>query len=295
MVWMTGGASFTNRSGSSTGTAAQDFSPSDVGLAAANGWVQLDQTKYPSLLDVPENGQPTLVGGMYQTKLFQSNLPLIVAPTGSMGNNGVLTGGTALVTGYYGGPTWQYFPASAIVSGSAAGWYYTVMSSTTAGIVYNHVLSSGLPYIPGTPVAFATTGPGAFTGVTTAVAALTFTIPANTMGPNGSCEFNFMLGSSGGNTNNHTYTIKVGSSTIFSYVDATSANKAFYGSVLWSNTGQTGKQIAQTAGTLGAITNVPTFTTIDTTADQTVTVNITTATATDWSSIDSFQCFVTPG
>ena len=295
MVWMTGGTAFTKRAGSSSGTAQQDFNPEDVGLAFANGWTPLRTDQWPGLLDVPEQGQSSPVGAVYQTKLFQTALPMIVAPTGSMANNGVLTGGTALVAGFYGGPTWQYFPASAIVSGSAAGWYYTVMSSTTAGVVYNHVLSSGQPYVPGVLVPFVTTGPGAFTGVTSAVAALTFTLPANTMGPNGQLEINFQLGSSGGNTNNHTYTIKVGSSTIFSYVDATSANKAFTGSVLWCNTGATNNQICQTSGLQGVNTNVPTFTTIDTTANQTVTVNITTATATDWSSIDSFSCYATPG
>jgi len=296
MVWMVGGSSFTNRAGSSTGTSPQDFLPENVGLAFANGWTPVRQDQWPGLLEVPEYGVSTQVGSVYPIKIFQTNLPMVMAPTGTMANNGAITLGSALPSGYLNGPCYLYLPSGAIASGSAAGWYYTVMTSTTLGTVYNNTYSTGQPYIPNaaTLTAFSTTGPGAYTGSTGAQAALTFTLPANYMGPNGVLEVSAVIGFHA-STNNKTVTFKVGTSTIFSLVEATTGVTSYQAYVQWANQGATGAQMAATVGTPGASTTAQTYTAVDTTTAQTITVNFTDATATDYIILDSFSATVTPG
>ena len=117
--------------------------------------------------------------------LFQTALPFVIPPTGTMGNNGAVTLGTALPAAYPNG--YMYFGAGQIVAsgaGSAAGWYYFTCSSTTVCTVFNNTYTIGQPTVPASPVAFATTGPGAFTGVITEQAAQAFSLPASAVGPN---------------------------------------------------------------------------------------------------------------
>ena len=118
--------------------------------------------------------------------LKQWAVPVGIAPSGSVGSNGALTLGTALPVTYDSG-IWLYFPAGAIAVGSAAGLYWCRMGSTTAGTVYNTVLngSQEVPYIPPTDVPFVTTGPGAYTGVTSTVTVATAIVPGGAIGPNG--------------------------------------------------------------------------------------------------------------
>lgn len=92
---------------------------------------------------------------------LQSTMPVGLPPSGSVGNNGALTLGTALDAIYSGG-VWLYFPAGALFSGSAAGVYYTVMSSTTVGTIYADVLGSNTSK-PSSPTPIVATGPGAYT------------------------------------------------------------------------------------------------------------------------------------
>lgn len=116
---------------------------------------------------------------VYQSQVIAigSGIPFSVANTGSFGNNGALTLGTALATTYSGG-IYLYFPAGAIVAGSLAGWYWTVMSSSTLGVVYNNTYVSGPVSAPVTLVPFVTTGPGAYTGVVLAVTGPSIPLPA---------------------------------------------------------------------------------------------------------------------
>lgn len=122
-------------------------------------------------------------GGSIPQKLGGSAIPFVIAPTGSMANNGAITLGTALGTTY--AACYLNLPANAISAGSGAGWYYTVMSSPTVGQVFNNTYTTGAPSIPASPTAFATTGPGAYTGVTSQVSGPQLTIPAGVPGANG--------------------------------------------------------------------------------------------------------------
>ncbi len=124
--------------------------------------------------------------------LKQWAVPAGIAPSGSIGNNGALTLGTALPFAYPG--VWLYLPADAIAVASAAGWYWCKMTSTTVGTVYNTVLDgiTQVPYRPATDVPFVTTGPGAFTGVTSTVRLLDVTIPGGMMRRNGRAVTQFL-------------------------------------------------------------------------------------------------------
>lgn len=106
----------------------------------------------------------------------------------TMGNNGALTTLPVLPTTYSGG-AFIYMPAGAIFVGSAAGWYWFVASSTTAGQVFNNTYTSGDPEraVPSTPTPFVSTGPGVITQtVGSAILAHNFPIAARQIGKTGS-------------------------------------------------------------------------------------------------------------
>jgi len=126
------------------------------------------------------------VGG--NVNLAVSGIAFGIPSSGSVGNNGALSLTTAFPRIFSNG-IYLYFPTGAIYSGSAAGLYWTVMSSTTAGTIYNNVYSPSTTTVP-SPVtsrtAFSTTGPGAYSQTTaTSIALASFTIPANLMGTRG--------------------------------------------------------------------------------------------------------------
>jgi hypothetical protein len=115
---------------------------------------------------------------------YQSAVPVMLPPSGTMGNNGAITLGTALPVVIP--ACWMWLPANAIFTGSAAGIYFVQMSSTTVGQVFNNTLSSGVPYIPVSPAAFASTGPGAYTSQAyVATNLVTLPILGGSMGPTG--------------------------------------------------------------------------------------------------------------
>lgn len=117
--------------------------------------------------------------------LSRSSIAFIWLSTGSIGNNGALSAITALPRVYSEG-AYVWLPAGAIAAGvpAAASWYWCIFSSTTAGTIYNSTYTSGTPAV-GVQTAFATTGPGAFTGSIAEAAGQTITVPAGAMGANG--------------------------------------------------------------------------------------------------------------
>jgi len=144
----------------------------------------------------PSITSPTITGGShtggtlsgtsttFDQYLYSSAVPIGIPSSGSIGNNGALTGVTAFQTTYSNG-IYLYFPANAISSGSAAGLYWTVMSSTTAGTIYNNTYTGGIPAVVGSPTAFVTTGPGAYTQTITAnITLASVSLVAGTMGIN---------------------------------------------------------------------------------------------------------------
>ncbi len=148
----------------------------------------------------------------------ESRIPFIYISSATMGNNGAISSATAMATTYE--SAYVYLPAGAIVTNSAAGWYYFVGSSTTAGTVYNNTYTSGVPRVPSSPTAFATTGPGAFTQSTSEVTGPQFSVPAGFLGNNGTMKLwvNPVNNNSG---NNKTTKLVFGSTTVKSSVTTT--------------------------------------------------------------------------
>lgn len=134
----------------------------------------------------------------YPDPLFlvrQTGIPLISAPSGTIGANGSITLGTALAVTY--GSCWMTFPAGALYANSAAGTYYCVMTSTTVGTAYNIVLGSNWPYIPADEIvaraAIVSASVGSYTGVTGSIAFTTVTVPGQAIGANGLMTVEFEL------------------------------------------------------------------------------------------------------
>jgi hypothetical protein len=134
-------------------------------------------------LSVTQNGRST------PYSLLNNGIPFILPSSGTMGNDGALSGITAVPTGIVYSHSYMYFPANAISAGSAAGWYYAQLSSTTAATVYNNVYTSGVPTVPSSPTAFVTTGPGAYTQTSASdIASVSIPLSANIIGVNGSID-----------------------------------------------------------------------------------------------------------
>jgi hypothetical protein len=94
-----------------------------------------------------------------------------MAPTlTSISAVGAIVLGTTLTTKFT--KCYMYFAAGALYTASAAGFYYTTMSTTTAGVVYNNTYTPAagtLPTEPTSPTAFSGLSGGSLTGSTSEV------------------------------------------------------------------------------------------------------------------------------
>lgn len=225
--------------------------------------------------------------------LAKSAIPFIIAPTGTMANNGAITLGTALPATY--ANAYINLPANAIQAGSVAGWYFCQMSSATVGTVFNNTYTTGVPTIPASPVAFVSTGPGAYTGVTTAVTAQQITVPANSLGPNGMLRIS-ELWSVPANTDGKTLSVTAGGVTLWT----ANLNTSQFGSAashqLW-NRGLANANVSvnttQSSG-IGNATGAINSTTINFGASQAVIWTGQLATATDFIVVEAFTLEVMP-
>jgi hypothetical protein len=208
-----------------------------------------------------------------------------------MGNNGALTGITALTRTYP--RCWMYFPAGAIAAGvpAAGTWYYVQMSSTTAGTVFNNTYTSGVPVVPSSPTAFSTTGPGAFTGVTGEVAGPTITVPV--LGPSSQIDL-FSIWAATNNANAKTDTIRFSGNAgtqFMAFAHASLASYADNRSIL--NAGSTASQIGFTSGGTGANFNgtggAVITASVDTSVATSVVFALNKATATDNHILEAFS------
>lgn len=213
--------------------------------------------------------------------LPQGGLPRILQSSGTMGANGALSAITALPNTYP--HCYLRFPAGKAYSGSAAGFYYTEMSSTTAGTVFNNIYVSGTATIPTTKVPIVDAGPGAYTqdtATTTSIVAHSFSIPANGMGLVGKMEMQAQL-SFINNANSKGYGYTFGGTTIMNGNLNSAAGTGFFSSV--SNQGAPNVQFADngTQGDFVGYGNLR-YPTVDTTAAVTVNLFLNLATATDY-------------
>lgn len=215
----------------------------------------------------------------------QSRLPMILPSSGSMGNNGALTLTTALDQAYPN--AYFYMPAGAIASGSTAGFYYGVMSSTTAATLYNNPYTSGTPTIPATPTGFITTGPGAYTQTTGSfITAYSTTLPGGTLGINDEIQAHgniFYINSAGAKS----FELAYGSFVYGLIAPTTSVIQPFIGG--FENTGVTNRQNLTSVSGMNLSTMLSTLAngTIDSTSNQTLTAALKLSTATDYVMIQS--------
>ena len=179
-----------------------------------------------------------------------------VLPPGDGGSNGLtFTGGGGgaftlsaapmanLLGGLSGSGSYVYLPDNAGASGNAAGWYYCVFSSDTAGTIYNEQYSGGQPQIVGSPTTFAGSPSGRITTPTSEIVALSG-INLLPVGANGSVML--LPRTAGDIVAVKTYKIKAGGTTLVVESNTTLPN-AERGIVV-RNRGTTGKQTASRQG-----------------------------------------------
>lgn len=209
-----------------------------------------------------------------------SGIPMILPSSGTIGNNGALSALTALPTTYT--SCYMAFPANAIFAGSAFGLYYVVMSSTTAGTIFNNVYTNGEPSIPASPTPFVSTGPGAFTQTTGSPILLrNSTILANSLGPNGTIEIS-TLWSMNSTAGTKTANLAYSTANIMTLAVTTSTNINAPTQII-QNRGATNKQVAAPAIlAAGASSSPAVYTTIDSTAAQTLQASAQLSVATDF-------------
>ena len=132
--------------------------------------------------------------------IFQSAIPFFLLP-GDGGTNGMtFTGGGGgaftlsaapmanLLGGLSGRGCYGYLPDNAGNSGCAAGWYYFIPSSDTAGTFYNDQYTGGQPQIVGSPTTFAGSPSGRITTPTSEITAISG-INMTPFGNNGEAEW----------------------------------------------------------------------------------------------------------
>lgn len=222
----------------------------------------------------------------YAETVFANAIPVILQSSGTIGNNGALSALTALPGTFT--SCYMYFPANTIAAGVAAGLYYVVMSSTTAGTIYNNTYTSGKPTIPASPTAFATTGPGAYTQTTGAAITLTqFTLRGGAMGPSGQILI-LPHHSIISNANNKIMAITFGGSTIASWTDTTVAIEVR--PTRLCNRDSVSRQVGTNWAGFQTGSTTPIYTTINTAADVTIATTANLAVATDYIIQESIIC-----
>jgi hypothetical protein len=260
------------------------------GIAVTDGAVHVSFGAGGSLPSGTTIPSPTITGTVTAEQvtgieriLAQWTVPVILASSGSMGNNGAVSGMTALRKTYSNG-AWLYLPAAAIEAGSAAGFYWFVASSTTAGTVYNSTFNGASVPTAGTATPFATTGPGAFTGIATGeIVAATVTVPANAIGPSG-----WLLIRGTQNNNNAVgdkiFRVRLGGGAGTIHATNTVANAfAGFSQTTIFNQGA-GQQVATSLNANNATvtaTGGATYSSVDTTASTTLVFSLEKATATN--------------
>lgn len=260
-------------------TGIMQFTVSDPDLAV----VALNPA-FPWRTRMPMYVNASPIDAVTPQSIFRCAIPFVIAPTGTMAANGAVTLGTALFATL--GSIYLFLPTGAAAAGSAAGWYFTVMSSTTVGVVNQNVYTSGQPTIPSVLVPFLAAGPGAFTGVVTQQAAHQFTLPANSLGPNGMLR---MLAQFGNNNTvgAKTQTLEFGATiafqrapttTIINAIEAHVHNRGVITAQLWPyGTSTTALGVPTVAGAIDPVLGA-----INTGADVLIRTTLQIATATDY-------------
>ena len=218
-------------------------------------------------------------------QILQSTaMPIIIPSSGSMAANGAVTLTTALPNIYP--DIYLYFPAGAVYAGSAAGFYYCVMSSTTAGTVYNNIYIPGTnePDIPVSPTPIVAAGPGAYTQSTSEITAVSENIVGGSMGKKGIVK-NELTSFNNNNTNNKTIKCKFGGTQIYSIVSTTTLRSLSKSAIV--NRERVDRQ-AVSPLVDGYSATAPSIYSIDTGVNQVLIITLQLAVATDYIGTDYY-------
>lgn len=217
--------------------------------------------------------------------LLQSyNIPVILPPSGNVQTvTGDVHFDAALPEAYTDGG-WMYFAANQLKTGSTAGLYWYVGSSTVAGIVYQNTYTPGtnLPSKPTSGTAFTDLTVAAFTGtVSVNVVAYSVSKPANSLGKDGKLKIDAYVRMTN-NANIKTFVQKYGSATLMTTTTPAMASAASRGLICEvQNCGNAAVQRGAYSW-LGSTYNTPiAVSTVDDASSQLITAEVSKATATD--------------
>lgn len=212
-------------------------------------------------------------------KKFKSGVLMCLQSSGTVGDNGALSGLTAFPVAL--GPCFLFFIANALYAGSVAGFYYANVTSTTTATVYNDRWTGGVPEYPATPTPIVATGPGAYTQTTGVdVTAASFIIPGGSLGPNGSLTLFPQFGANN-TAGSKAWTAKLANKTLLGKANTTATMDNT--PMIMRNAGAVDKQIAtQYVGFSSSSGALFTRTTVDTTVDQEFIITLKLAVATDY-------------
>lgn len=214
-------------------------------------------------------------------------VPIALAPSGTVNANGAVVLGTALRQTYSSG-IWLYFPANAVASGSSAGFFWTVMSDTTNGTIYNSTYTvTSICQVGSTSTAISDAGPGAYTGVTSATTMVSVSAPGGFIGKNGYMSIVMMVTTTN-NANAKTIAWTYGGSTIYSASHASLVGSRTH--IYMMAAGNTSNEIAgsNAVGGIAGAGGPNNYIAVDSTSSQTVAMSITRATATDLFNLDGY-------
>jgi hypothetical protein len=226
--------------------------------------------------------------------ILQFAVPVGIPSSGTVGSNGALTLTTALSTTY--GPSgsapvagaYFYFPASAVYSSSPAGFYWTVMTSTTAGTVYNNTISAGLPTPPASPTPIVGTG-AAYTQTTgSLLTPVGISLAGGAMALNGALDGDYTW-LSNSSANNKSARWQYGGQYIINPTNSGS-NDDVRGVFRMQNRGVANAQVGFAVGNiqgLGTDSGTPSYFSVNSAAAQSITLGLVIFTATDWVIVES--------
>lgn len=231
-----------------------------------------------SLNPMKRRGVRTTSDSSVLKRFLSTSIPMVLPSSGSVGNNGALTLTTALHAVY--AQCYMYFPAGALYAGSVAGAYYTVMTSTTQGTVYNTRYEGGIPSIPSAPTSISATGPGAYTQTTNAdITLLSTTLPGGLMGPYGALlMYPMFVNNNSGGAKSH----KIWLAGVAVYSESATTATFELRPFRMVNKGVTTANVTSGWQGLQASSALPVTTTIDTEVDTALLVTCKLAVDTDY-------------
>jgi len=260
--------------------------------------IRLTTTAYTSgtvTLTALQGGVNPIIYTPNPVTLFQSGIPFGILP-GDGGANGLdftdsignFTLSAAVVTDFYRafiGGGYLYFPAG--TAGVLDGWYFAVMSSDTARRVYaeKYEQGTGTPQIIASPTSLSGLSTGRITQSTSEITAFTFTLPGGAMGPNGRVVSTYARAADA--TGTKTVRLRLDGTALFSEPKTTSSIGE--SSITVRNIGSQARQWGDRGAYSGTISTTQ-YTTVDTSANKTVTVSLQSSLNTIGQFVCGFDC-----